>query len=63
VIPAKDMNLTQVRELQKADVWVFGDVADDEMLWRDYLALGVDSILSNKPDALIAYLKQNGARN
>lgn len=61
VVRAQDTDAAQVRQLRAAGVMVFADVADSEALWRGYLGLGVDAILTNDPAALIAFLKRDAA--
>lgn len=63
VIPAADIDATQVRELQANDVWVFGDVADNETMWREHEKLGVHAIITNDPAGLIAFEKGKAQGN
>ena len=58
----KDINTAQVQQAQalglKVAVWTVNNLPD----MRHVLALGVDSIITDYPDRLIALLKQQGAR-
>jgi glycerophosphoryl diester phosphodiesterase len=64
VLSATDVvDATQIPQLQAAGISVFGNVADQESDWREYLRLGVDAMMTNDPARLIAFLKSAGVRH
>lgn len=62
VLSIEDLNTEGVKLLQGEGLTIFSNVADRESDWREYLRMGMDGILSNDPQGLIAFLKSAGAR-
>lgn len=58
----KDIDRDGVRQLQDAGILVFSGVDDTAEDWRKNVDLGMDSLFTNEPEGLIAFLEQSGLR-
>lgn len=63
VLRHQDADAVEVRQLRDAGVLVYSGMADTQDDWEKYLQLGVDVIFTNRPQDVIAFLKQRGLRN
>ena len=61
LVPPQFGDAAEVKRLQDAGITVYSDVVDNEQAWRENIARGVDVLITNDPEGLIAYLKRRNA--
>jgi glycerophosphoryl diester phosphodiesterase len=57
-----DVDAASVKQLQAAGLKVYSSTANQKSDWQAYLDMGMDGILTDDPQALIAFLKHAGVR-